>query len=199
MMMTPTLFMPEISPLTAIGGLSYVPDYLSLAEHDTLLHHIDAHPWRADLKRRVQHYGYRYDYRAKRVDSSADLGALPEWVMALNIRLFLEGVTEQLADQVIVNEYLPGQGIARHIDCETCFSDTVVSLSLGSPCVMVFNHGQTREEIPLLLEPGSLLVMKDEARYAWKHGIPARQVDRINGHTLVRGRRVSVTLRKIIR
>ena len=41
----------------------------------------------------------------------------------------------------LVNEYLPGQGIALHLDYQP-FDRTVASLSLLSPCVMEFRHAQ---------------------------------------------------------
>jgi hypothetical protein len=44
----------------------------------------------------------------------------------------------------------------------------------------------------------SLLVMKDEARYKWTHGIAKRKSDRYRGRTIVRRRRVSLTFRKVI-
>jgi alkylated DNA repair dioxygenase AlkB len=50
----------------------------------------------------------------------------------------------------------------------------------------------------LLLEPCSLLVMKEEARYEWQHSIPARKSDKINGITIPRARRVSMTFRNMI-
>ena len=73
---------------------------------------------------------------------------------------------------MLVNEYLPGQGIALHRDYEP-FGRTVVSLSLLSPCVMDFRHRPTGRRERLLLEPRSLLVLSDEARYDWEHGIAA--------------------------
>lgn len=42
-------------------------------------------------------------------------------------------------DQLIINEYTPGQGINPHIDNPTLFSSPIVSLSLGSDCVMEFD------------------------------------------------------------
>lgn len=44
------------------------------------------------------------------------------------------------------------------------------------------------------LEPRSLLILKDDARYQWKHGIAAGKSD--NG--VKRQRRVSLTFRKVI-
>lgn len=71
------------------------------------------------------------------------------------------------------------------------------SLSLAASCVMVFKHLQTVAAVPVLLEPGSLLVMRGEARYQWKHGIPSRKADLYEGRTIQRLRRVSITLRTI--
>ncbi|MBL8596335.1 MAG: alpha-ketoglutarate-dependent dioxygenase AlkB [Devosia sp.] len=101
-----------------------------------LLAQIGALPWRDDLRRRVQHYGYRYDYKARRVTRDSYLGPLPEWLATLVGGLSADGIFEAVPDQVIVNEYLPGQGIAAHVDCEPCFGDMIASLSLGSGCTM---------------------------------------------------------------
>lgn len=43
-------------------------------------------------------------------------------------------------DQVTVNEYLPGQGIASHVDTHEAFGPTLLSLSLVSGVVMDFRH-----------------------------------------------------------
>jgi hypothetical protein len=53
-------------------------------------------------------------------------------------------------------------------------------------------------KIPLLLEPRSVLVMSDVARYQWKHGIPARKHDSYEGEDYTRGRRLSITFRSIL-
>ena len=38
---------------------------------------INQQPWITDLKRRVQHDGYRYNYSQRSVDASAFVGPLP--------------------------------------------------------------------------------------------------------------------------
>jgi alkylated DNA repair dioxygenase AlkB len=181
-----------------IDGLRYLPDYISPDEETTLLAIIDQQPWITDLKRRVQHYGYRYDYLSKRVDASLRLGNLPDWADNLAARMFAEGYTPERPDQAIINEYHAGQGIASHIDCEPCFGDTILALTLGSACVMDFTHTKTLRKVPILLERGSLVIMQGEARHDWKHGIIGRKSDVFNGRIIQRGRRVSVTLRKVI-
>lgn len=181
-----------------IPGLTLASAYLDDAEQSALLAVVDAQPWSAELRRRVQHYGHRYDYRRKTVDPDDYLGPLPTWAAELATRLHQDGHAPATLDQLIVNEYEPGQGIAAHVDCVPCFDDTVLSISLGSGCVMVMSKRGREEKVPLLLEPGALLVMTGEARYDWLHGIPARKTDRHDGRVLTRGRRVSLTFRTVV-
>jgi len=54
-----------------IAGLQYAANYLSPEESNRLLRIIDQQLWLMDLKRRVQHYGYRYNYKRRSVDGSA--------------------------------------------------------------------------------------------------------------------------------
>lgn len=94
---------------------------------------------------------------------------------------------------MIVNEYEPGQGISPHIDNVDLFEDIIVSLSLGSECVMQFEHKPTGRKVEHLLRRRSALLLHKEARYEWKHGIPSRKKD--NG--VDRSTRYSLTLRKM--
>jgi alkylated DNA repair dioxygenase AlkB len=181
-----------------IPGLAYIPGYIDPEAQQTLLNAIDAALWLSDLRRRVQHYGYRYDYTRKAIDDSLFLGPLPPWAASLAERLHTDGHIAAVPDQLIVNEYLPGQGIASHIDCVPCFGDTVLSLSLGGPCVMDLSHARERTVASLLLEPGSLLVLREAARYAWRHGIASRKTDHYAGRTITRRRRVSLTFRTVV-
>jgi alkylated DNA repair dioxygenase AlkB len=126
------------------------------------------------------------------------IGPLPQWAEEIADILFERRLAPERPDQVIVNEYVPGQGIASHVDCQPRFTDTIISLSLSSPCVMDFTHKQTRQVFPLLLEPRSLVILQDEARYIWLHGIPARKTDQYEEKTIQRGPRVSLTFRKVI-
>jgi alkylated DNA repair dioxygenase AlkB len=181
-----------------IDGLSYIPDFIDGATESDLIRTIDAQSWITELKRRVQHYGWRYDYKARSVTNDLRIGALPDWLQSYAVRLQQGGLFAETPDQVIINDYQPGQGISAHIDCVPCFADTIASLSLGSPCVMDFTHSKSDEKSPLLLEPRSLLVLTGDARYVWQHAIPSRKSDKRCGQTITRTRRVSLTFRKVI-
>jgi alkylated DNA repair dioxygenase AlkB len=181
-----------------IPGLTYVPEYINFEKQNQLIHAIDQQEWSIKLKRRVQHYGYRYDYKNGSLASANYLGALPDWAENIASRLFNDKLTEKAFDQLIVNEYQPGQGIISHVDCVPCFGNTIISLSLGSPCVMDFTHSQTQQKVSLLLSPGSIVVMHREARYLWQHGIAPRKKDKYKGTEITRTRRISMTFREVL-
>ena len=75
----------------------------------------------------------------------------------------------------------------------------IVSLSLGSGCVMDFTNKRDKtKKIPVWLAPRSIIVLRDEAIYKWLHGIAPRKSDQWEGQTYERQRRVSLTFRKVI-
>jgi alkylated DNA repair dioxygenase AlkB len=181
-----------------IAGLLYLPGYLDEHRERELLDTIDRQPWLTELRRRVQHYGYRYDYKGRKITADMYLGPLPDWARALAEELRGRQLMPRVADQLIINEYEPGQGIAPHVDCVPCFDDTITSLTLGSSCIMEFTHVKTREKVPLFLEARSLVVLSGEARYDWRHAIPGRKSDPCEGGLVPRSRRVSLTFRNVL-
>lgn len=189
----------DIAAISKIDGLRYIENYISQQEHDTIVRNIDKMPWLSDLKRRVQHYGYKYDYKKRSIDYSMYLGPLPEWLAILSKRLYSDKLIKYIPDQIIVNEYLPGQGIANHIDCEPCFNDTIISLSLLSSCIMdIISKDIPQNKIEVLLQPCSLILLSGDARYKWSHGIPSRRTDNFEGLKITRERRISLTFRKVV-
>ena len=127
------------------------------------------------LKRRVQHYGYTFNYVTRSVDNKKKPPKLPEFLLSLYEKLFhgedkfvcsIDGAL-MLPDQCTINEYMPGQGISSHIDTHSAFHDRIMSLSLGSACVMNFLcEERSKDKIHLLLPRRSLLVLSKEAIYA---------------------------------
>ena len=182
-----------------INGLTYIENFITKDHQRQLITIIDDQIWLDDLRRRVQHYGYKYDYKARRIDTSMYLGELPLWTKPIIQKFLSDNLFDEEPDQLIINEYLPGQGIANHIDCEPCFDDTVISISLNSYCVMDFCNQITKQKIPFLLEPCSAVVLKGESRYDWTHGIAARKSDSYNNQTYTRKRRISLTFRRTIK
>jgi alkylated DNA repair dioxygenase AlkB len=144
-------------------GAIYITEFLSREEEQAIRDRLDAGEWSNTLKRRVQHFGYLYDYRARTVTADAYLGKLPPWLETLAERLVTRGYFVDLPDQVIANEYLPGQGISAHVDCVPCFDDTIISISLLSQCEMIFRERSSSRSLVVLLHPRSGIVLKGRA------------------------------------
>lgn len=175
-----------------IPGLLYIPDFITPIQQDIIVKDVDSQPWSNGMKRRVQHYGYEYDYTQRKIMESKKAEPLRPWMIVYAKLLIAKGIFTEQPDQVIMNEYEPGQGIFNHVDCRPCFKDNIVSISLLSGCMMQFKSGRKTEE--LYLEPRSLLLLRDEARYDWTHGIPSRK----NDGDIPRQRRISATFRNVI-
>lgn len=181
----------EASPLTEEIGFIYRPDFITPELEALLIEQIDRQPWDTTWKRRVQQYGFSYSkYR------SSHQSAIPHWLIPLSERLAAEGFFTGVPNQILVNEYLPGQGIAAHSDYPTT-GPIVASLSLGAPIVMDFTDPDGKKH-PHLLERRSLFVLSGEARYQWKHGIAARKFDNFLGNHIERKRRISCTFRNTL-
>lgn len=185
-------------PPTLPEGVAYISEVISPAEEGEIVAQLDRSAWSAAMKRRVQHFGYRYNYKARTVTSANFMGELPRWLGFLATRLVESGCFATLPDQVIANEYWPGQGISAHVDCVPCFGDTVVSISLLSPCEMVFRQRRDGQVVSTIIHPRSAIVLKGAGRYNWTHEIPARKSDRIDGIRVPRDRRISLTFRNVL-
>ena len=79
----------------------------------------------------------------------------------------------------------------RQVICEL-----VISISLGSACVMDFAcSSDASRRCAVLLEPGTVMIQQGEVRYEWTHGICAGATHVLpDGTPLERGPRVSVQL-----
>lgn len=150
-------------------GILYFDGFLSPDEEAAVTARLDAGEWSTELKRRVQHFGYRYDYKVRAVTPDAYLGPLPPWLGLFAERLVSEGYCRNLPDQVIANEYLPGQGISAHVDCVPCFDEGIASISLLSACEMVFRDLRGPAVCGVLLYPRSGVLLRDSGRYGWTH------------------------------
>lgn len=206
-----------------VSGLIYIPNFLSKKEESDLIQSIDAESWSNVLKRRVQHYGFRYDYKSRSTSMEDKIGDVPNWcqfvierMQSLKIPQGDENqyLWENPPDQVIVNEYQPGQGISAHIDSTAIFAEPVISISLGSDVGMEFTPvSQTENQNPelILLERRSAVILLGDSRYRFKHAIRNRKSDsnalKISGEPespsrtkikITRTRRISLTFRHMI-
>jgi len=185
----------------AIPGLILLREFVDAAAERRLLGAAGAVPWTTNSgSRRVAHFGAEFDYARRTVARGAALAPLPPFVAAVSAALVgcaaLPAVARLPADQCTVNEYVSGQGISAHVETHSAFDGALASLSLGAPTVMDFRDARGAKR-SVVLPPRSLLVLTAEARFAWSHAIAARKSDVVDGVVVPRGRRVSLTFRRV--
>ncbi|WP_019577338.1 alpha-ketoglutarate-dependent dioxygenase AlkB [Curvibacter lanceolatus] len=180
---------------TPPAGLEMLEDFISASQELELVEAIDSGDWSTELRRRVQHYGWRYDYKARGIAQKDYLGPLPSWAEELAQKLFDEGLFPEVPDQVIVNNYDGPQGISKHIDCPDCFRGPVATISLLETWDMIFTRKVPGETLKFVqpLPRRSVALLAGEARSRWLHEIPMRQTE----YKRPRVRRISVTFRKV--
>jgi alkylated DNA repair protein alkB family protein 8 len=122
--------------------------------------------------------------------------------MPLQIYKLSETVVEQKIvsiqpDQVIINEYAPGEGLRPHKD-RNYFENQICGVNLGSGCIMRFIKIAGKDVVDVEMPRRSVYVMQDDARYKWHHSVPPRKKDTVEGNVKHRERRLSITYRKVI-
>ena len=181
------LFNNEIDSLTNLlpqdGNVVYYKNLLTLNEansyFDSLLHSIE---WKNDqafiygkliiTKRKVAWYGdtdFEYTY------SKITKRALPWTAELVELKKITEELTGEKFNSCLLNLYHNGdEGMAWHSDAEKVLkkNGAIASLSLGAERKFTFKHKETIETISLILENGSLLVMKGSTQTYWLHRLP---------------------------
>jgi alkylated DNA repair dioxygenase AlkB len=91
----------------------------------------------------------------------------------------LKQIVEELAgakfNSCLLNLYHNGnEGMGWHSDDEKSLgkNNTIASLSLGAERKFLFKHKQSQQIVSLVLEHGSLLIMKDATQANWLHSLP---------------------------
>mmetsp|Transcript_115889 Transcript_115889/g.201653 ORF Transcript_115889/g.201653 Transcript_115889/m.201653 type:complete len:350 (-) Transcript_115889:249-1298(-) len=205
-----------LSPLP--DGACYIPDLLTPEDEAAILQWVDrpGGSWSKEISRRTQQYGPRFAYGGGRyLQHNDDFPNIPSvfdnviWKLRSVVTEDGHCLYRYQPDQIIINEYYPGQGIAAHIDRTELFDDCIASVSLLSDAVMNFMpvkrflNGVQQAPHNVLLHRRSALVMTGPARYHFKHGIQRLreevylQPDGVEA-TNVRSRRVSITLRRVL-
>lgn len=123
-------------------------------------------------KRKVAWYGernFKYSY------SNITKEALA-WTTELEqLKALVEAKTSETYNSCLLNLYHDGnEGMAWHSDGEKDLkkNGAIASLSFGAERKFAFKHKTTKETVSLMLEQGSLLVMKDETQSHWLHRLP---------------------------
>lgn len=165
------------------GTVNYYGKLLSKMQADGYLEKLlEIIEWRNDeavifgkkiiTKRKVAWYGdkpYEYTY------SNTTKQALPWTEELIALKDLVEKQTGETFNSCLLNLYHTGEeGMAWHSDAETDLQKdgAIASLSFGAERKFAFKHKRTQERVELMLEHGSLLVMKDVTQTFWWHRLP---------------------------
>ncbi|KAK7080644.1 Alpha-ketoglutarate-dependent dioxygenase alkB 6 [Halocaridina rubra] len=197
----------------------YIPNFITEDEEKSIMNNIYAAPkpkWKELAHRRLQNWGGLPHPKGMVAE------AIPQWLQQQMDKISaLHVFGEKKPNHVLVNEYLPGQGIMPHED-GPLFYPTITTINVGSHTILEFympvNSEESEDTLPLssrhigslLLEPRSLLILQDNMYTSFLHGISQVTEDSITdnifnidrceaqvGDTLVRGTRVSLTIRHV--
>ncbi len=71
-------------------------------------------------------------------------------------------------NQIIINEYKPGQQIAYHTDHIKLFGPVIACITIGQSIPIYFRKAVVKQ---LDIKSGSMYIMTGEARYEWQHSL----------------------------
>ena len=96
-----------------------------------------------------------------------------KWIKILSeIKSTVEQISGEKFNACLLNYYHNGsEAMSWHSDNEKEIlkHSAIASVSFGAERKFGFKHNFSKEEISLMLENGSLLIMKDETQIYWKH------------------------------
>jgi alkylated DNA repair dioxygenase AlkB len=181
------------------GTVNYYGNVITNSGHyfQSLLNEID---WQHDqaiifgklvtTKRKVAWYGDKaFNYKYSGIEKVAS----PWNTTLLELKCLVEKICGETFNSCLLNLYHDGsEGMAWHSDGEKDLkkNGAIASLSFGAERKFSFKHKTTTEKIDLVLENGSLLVMKDETQTNWLHRLPPTK--------RVHSPRINLTFRTIV-
>ena len=199
----------------------YEPNFITEDEEKRLIDSVYNAPkpkWQQLSNRRLQNWGGFPHLK----------GMIPEpipcWLMQYVNKVHSLGLFgEKKPNHVLVNEYLPGQGIMPHTD-GPLFHPVITTISLGSHTVLNFHEkmnnevnsddtadkttGSKEKVMSVLLEPRSLFVVMNDLYENYLHSIDELRTDEVTestlhfgayniGDVLHRQTRISLTIRHV--
>ena len=190
-----------INLLTQDGTAYYYGKIFTFDEANEYLHSLLLNiPWKNDevvvfgklivTKRKTAWFGdsdYVYIY------SNIEKKALP-WTRELTkLKQVVENLSNTKFNSCLLNLYDDGSvGMGWHSDDEKSIevNSAIASVSFGEERRFSFKHKQSKKTISVLLESGSLLLMKDTTQKNWLHSLPKS--------TKITRPRINLTFRKMV-
>ncbi|XP_015180807.1 PREDICTED: alpha-ketoglutarate-dependent dioxygenase alkB homolog 6 isoform X1 [Polistes dominula] len=196
----------------------YIPNFITEQEEIQIIKHVNTVPlpkWTQLSNRRLQNWGGIPHPKGMIAED------IPGWLRIYMDKIISLNIFEKdkPPNHVLINEYLPGQGIMAHSD-GPLFYPMVTTISCGTHTLLDFyKHNDIMEpqqlklEFSLLLERRSLLILTGELYHDYLHAIAQTYSDTISkniiknlnmcaaeyneGQIIERSTRVSLTIRHV--
>lgn len=184
------------------GTVNYYGKIFSSAEANNYLNELlNNIEWKNDeafimgkhiiTKRKVAWYAdMAFEYTYSKITKQA----LPWTAALLQLKSIIELKTGEKFNSCLLNLYHTGEeGMTWHSDAEKDLKKdgAIASISFGAERKFLFKHKATKETVPVFLEHGSLLIMKDATQTNWLHRLPPT--------TKTNNPRVNLTFRTIVK
>lgn len=161
-------------------GFTITPDWITPAEESQLVGRIRTRLSEATEKdsrggrSAILRFGWDYS------DENVWVRDIPEWLMTFWFTASVRaGVAPQYFNSVTVNRYQRGEAISPHLD-SIHFVEPIMILSLLSEAMMDFHENGRALIQSSLLPARSVVTLKDEARYKYRHSIAPVKAERIS-------------------
>ena len=166
------------------ADIIYFPNFLSKTEADALFQELmNNTPWQHDY---ITVYGKKhlqprltalYGNEGKPYSYSNIVMQPLNWTLPLQkIKVLVENITENKFTTVLLNHYRDGNdsnGWHADDEKELGINPIIASLSIGAERVFKLKHNINSEQKKnIVLEHGSLLLMKGTTQHFWKHQVP---------------------------
>ncbi|KAK0090224.1 hypothetical protein PV325_002294 [Microctonus aethiopoides] len=212
--LTPFNLIPKIPP-----SAYYIANFINDEDEQEIIKYVNNAPqpkWTQLSHRRLQNWGGIPHPKGMIAEE------IPKWLKKYVDKVSLLNIFENqiVPNHVLINEYLPGQGIMGHTD-GPLFHPIVTTISCGSHTILEFTkrldtdeeQRQIKPEFSILLERKSLLVLQENLYHNYLHSISEKKIDAISsndicniglcsnnytdGELIQRGTRLSLTIRHV--
>jgi alkylated DNA repair dioxygenase AlkB len=183
------------------GVVNYFPHFIGNKDAQQFYQSFNAGiQWKAD---EVMMYGKRIVTKRKMAwyatqDISYEYShitrqSLPFTKELHQLKALIENISGETFNACLLNLYHSGEeGMGWHSDDEPSIvpNSAIASVSLGANRRFSLQHKKTKQVVDIVLENGSLLMMKGETQTCWQHALS--KTKKVNGS------RINLTYRKMI-
>jgi len=190
---------PNASRNIDIPGLTVYPEFITQEQEKSFLSGVEKQKWSFEDEHKFQSYGIEYNFQTSSIHKDRPARSLED----LNSTELYSKVIEIAKnynldhfDQITIEEFYAGQGVSPRLESHNSFESVIAILCLSSGVVFTWKNDkgfQKHHYIP----PRTLLIIADEARYAWTYYVTARKIDKVEGQTVHRKKRIAITFRKL--